>query len=150
MLDDVKPLVTALVTAAVTIVGIATPLVASWLKAYFSVKENAAMNQTVAAAASREAAMLLSSVPDIRQVFIGNPVLVTLGQDLLIHYPDFTNKLGLDVDLAQGLILGEAHKLYNTGLVPVASISASVAAPGTSVVTATESSSVTVKRVPKE
>lgn len=149
MLDDVKPLVTALVTAAVTIVGIATPLVAAWLKTYFSVKENAAMNQTVAAAASREAAMLLSGVPDIRQVLVGNPILLSLAQDLLQHYPDYTDKLGIDEERAQRLILGEAHKLYNTSLVPVASISASVAAPSENVVTATQST-VTVKRVPKE
>jgi hypothetical protein len=149
MLDDVRPLVTALITAAVTIVGAATPLVVAYLRSYFSVKENAAMNQTVAASASREAAMLLSSVPDIRQVSAGDPLLVSLAQDLLRHYPEYTDKLGIDAELAQHIILGEAHKLYNTGLVPVASVSASVAAPGVNMVTASESR-VTVRRVPKE
>lgn len=129
MLEDVRPLVTALITAAVTIVGLATPLVAAWLKSYFAVRENAAMNQTVAAAASREAAMLLSCSTDIRQIKVGDPDLMALAQDLVQHYPEYTSKLGLDLDRSQRLILGEAHKLYNTSLVPVAAVSAAVAPP---------------------
>src|SRR6185437_14233673 len=119
MLDDVRPLVTALITAAITIVGAATPLVVAYLRSYFSVKENAAMNQTVTAAASREGAMLLSQVSDLRAVSVGMPALVSLAQDLMNHYPDYCNKLGMDIGLAQGVILGEAHKLFNTGLVPI-------------------------------
>lgn len=127
MYEDVKPLVTAIITAAVTIIGIATPLVCAWLRNYFSVRENAAMNQTVAAAATREAAMLLSTWPDIRQVPIGNPDLIRLANDLIQHYPGYTDKLGLDLDRMQRLILGEAHKIYNTNLVPEVSTTVAVA-----------------------
>jgi hypothetical protein len=124
MYEDVKPLVTALITAAVTIIGIATPLVCAWLRNYFSVRENAAMNQTVTAAASREGAMLLSASPDLKAVNIGWPPLVALARDLMSHYPEYCDRLGLDLNLAQGLILGEAHKLYNTGYVPTVSVQA--------------------------
>jgi len=141
MLDDVKPLVTALITAAITIVGVATPLVAAWLKQYFAVRENAAMNQTVTAAAGREAAMLLSCVPDVRQVTIGNPDLSRLAGDLMRLYPEYTDRLGLDLERTERLILGEAHKIYNTNLVPDTS---------TTVVATDGNAGVAIRRVPKE
>jgi len=125
MYEDVKPLVTAIITAAITIIGIATPLVCAWLRNYFSVRENAAMNQTVTAAASREGAMLLSASPDLKAVDIGSPALVALAQDMVTHYAEYCDKLGLDMERAQRLILGEAHKLYNSGYTPTVGIQAS-------------------------
>ena len=71
--------------------------------------------------------MLLSLAPDIRQVPIGNPDLVRLANDILQHYPEYTDKLGLDLERVQRLILGEAHKIYNTNLVPQVSTTVAVA-----------------------
>lgn len=129
MLEDVRPLVTALITAGVTIVGAATPLVVVWLKNYFSVRENAAMNATIAAAASREAALLLSSVTDIRQVNSDDPMLAGLAMDLMKHYPEYTEALGLDPARVQRIILGEAHKLFNSGI-PVSAAAMATAPKG--------------------
>ena len=145
MLEDLRPLVTATVTAACAIISVAVPLVTSWIKTYFSVRESAAMNQTVVSAASREAAMLLSYAADLKAVTSGDPVLTDLAQDLLDHYPEYCGKLGIDLGRAQRLVLGEAHKLYNSGFVPASGISASVATATASGVTVTS-----VRRGPEE
>lgn len=145
MLEDLRPLVTTSVTAACAIISVAVPLVTSWIKRYFEVRESAAMNQTVVSAASREAAMLLSACADLKAVSVGDAGLVELAQDLLDHYSEYCGKLGIDLARAQRLVLGEAHKLYNTGFVPAASISASVATATPSSVTVAS-----VRRVPKE
>ena len=103
------------------------------------------MNQTLVSAASREAAMLLSYTADLKAVTSGDPVLTDLAQDLLDHYPEYCAKLGIDLGRAQRLVLGEAHKLYNSGFVPASSVSASVATATASGVTVAS-----VRRVPKE
>ena len=103
------------------------------------------MNQTLVSAASREAAMLLSYTADLKAVTSGDPVLTDLAQDLLDHYPEYCGKLGIDLGRAQRLVLGEAHKLYNSGFVPASSVSASVATATASGVTVAS-----VRRVPKE
>jgi hypothetical protein len=124
MYEDFHPLVVALVGAVCAIVSVAVPLVSKWLKDYFTVRENSAMNQTVTIAASREGAMLLSASPDLMTVNVGWPPLVALAQDLLTHYPEYCDKLGLDIERVQRLILGEAHKLYNSGYTPTVSVQA--------------------------
>jgi hypothetical protein len=118
MYHDVQPLVVAFVTAACAVITAGVPLVIAWMKQYFAVREAAAMNQTVTAAASRLGAILVSEVPDIRKVGLADPALAELAYDLMKHYPESAKKLGLDMRTAKRMILGEAHKIYNTGLVP--------------------------------
>ena len=70
--------------------------------------------------------MLVSGSANLQDVEIGNAALVALATDLMTHYPEYTDRLGLDIERVQRMILGEAHKIYNTGLVPIASISKAV------------------------
>jgi hypothetical protein len=111
----------ALLTLLATLITVATPIVLVYLRSHFKIMQDAAMNQTVTASASRLAALLVSQVKaagePLSAVDTAHPAVGLLANQLTNSYPDFSYKLGITQNKAAGIILGEANKLI-TGAAP--------------------------------